>query len=163
MDRHGIALIRFHGLKGSRGGAGVWLAMKQAMLLALLFGCGAARAEDWVSIGKTDGGRIRIYIETSAIQINGAIRYARIRDVFKPHTKNKVGTQPDEWVNLAEAHVGADCDKQTYWEDALVWYYENGDRVQVPAEQISAQWTAINPVKSVDQEMKFICGRKPGG
>jgi len=95
--------------------------MKQAMLLMLLLVCGAARAEDWVSIG----------------------------------------TQPDEWVDYAASHVVVNCENGTYWEDSLVWYYENGDRLQVPAEQIPAQWTSINPVKIVDQEMKFICGWKP--
>jgi hypothetical protein len=135
--------------------------MRQAMLLVALLVCARARAEDWVSIGKTGDGKTRVYIDAAEIQVAGAVRRAWIRDVFKPHTKHKVGTQPDEWVNYAASHVTVNCVNSTYWEDALVWYYENGDSAPVPADQISAQWTAINPVKIVDQEMKFICEWQP--
>jgi hypothetical protein len=135
--------------------------MKQALVLVLLLACGAARADDWVSIGKTGDGKTRVYIDSSGIQVAGAIRRAWIRDVFKPRTKKKVGTQPDAWVDYAASHVTVNCTNSTYWEDSLVWYYENGDSAQVPADQIPAQWTTINPVKIVDQEMAFFCSWKP--
>jgi hypothetical protein len=130
------------------------------LLLVLLLASAAARAEEWVSLGKSGAGMIRLYVETSGLQINGATRYAWMRDVFKPHTRNRAGTQPDEWVNFAAAHIGTDCEKRTYWEDSMYWYYENGDKADVPAEQIAVQWTSINPAKSVEQIMQFICGWK---
>jgi hypothetical protein len=144
-----------------RGGARVGVVMKQVMLLVLLLAVSAARADDWVSIGKTSDRLTRVYIDTSGIQIDGAMRRAWIRDVFRPHTKRKIAPQLDEWVDYAASHVIVNCDNSTFWEDSLLWFYENGEQAQVAADQISAQWRAINPVKIVDQEMKFICSWQP--
>jgi hypothetical protein len=131
------------------------------VVLVLLLAGGAAGADDWVPIGKTPDGKTRVYIDTSGVQVAGAIRRAWIRDVFKPHTRHRIGSKTHDWADYAASHVGVNCTDSTYWEDALVWYDESGVSFQTPPGQISAQWTAINPVKIVDQEMQFICSWKP--
>jgi hypothetical protein len=135
--------------------------MKRALCMLLLLPCGAAVAEQWESIGKTSDGKIRVYIETSGIQIEDGVRRGWIRDVFKPHTKNGIGPNRDRWVNYAASHVVVNCMTSTYVKDALIWYYEDGTSLQSAPEQISALWTAINPVAIADREMHFLCDWNP--
>jgi len=136
-------------------------AVTRAMLLLLLCTCAAASSEHWVALAKSGGGKTRVYIETSGVHIDGAVRSAWIRNAFKPRTRNMVGTQPDEWVSFVASHLVTDCDKRTYGEDSMYWFYGNSDKDPIPADQIAALWTWLNPVKTAELEMEFICGWKP--
>jgi hypothetical protein len=61
--------------------------MRKAILLALLLACGAAQAEQWVSLGKIDNGNKETFVDVSSIRIDSGIRRGSSKVVFALHAQ----------------------------------------------------------------------------
>jgi hypothetical protein len=61
--------------------------MRKTIQLALLLACGAASAEEWLSVGKIENGNRETFVDISSLRIDGGIRRGSSKVVFASHAQ----------------------------------------------------------------------------
>jgi len=128
-------------------------------MTALLLPCGAAQASNWVSLGKPDSGIFEDFIDVSSIRIEGNVRRAWFKKVYKAHTEKA----PDDgrYEESSVEKNAFNCSQEMYRIEALTVYFEDGTLYRTPAESYPIPWVPVTPDTVEDKQMKFICRWKP--
>ena len=129
-------------------------------MAALLLTCGTAQASDWVSLGKNNAGTFEQFIDVSSIRIEGNIRRAWVKSVFKAHTKTTTPNDRRYWEHSI-AKNAFNCAQEMTRTEALAVYFEDGTNFQMPAESYPSPWEPVVPDTVDAYNMKFICRWKP--
>jgi hypothetical protein len=136
--------------------------MKRTILLTLLLACGTADASDWVFVGKSDDGKTRTYIDISSVRVTDNIRRACFKAVHAPHSaKEKGGPDANKWWSESVSRRAFDCSAETFSDEALTVYYEDGTNGSESPSAYPSPWEPVPPDTALSGEMQFICAWKP--
>jgi len=130
------------------------------LVLPVLLACSAARASDWVSLGKTTDGKQEGFVDVLSIRAVGNIRRAWFKTIFVPHTMNSAGTSKKS-LDYTLGREAFDCAEETHRNEAGTVYYEDGTVTSIPATNYPEPWAPVPPETVWDSEMKFLCAWKP--
>ena len=134
--------------------------MHRLILFSLLLACGAARASDWGSLGKSGDGKAESLVDVASIRITGQIRLAWIKAVFSPHT-TKGATKTRKWLSYFVTRQRFDCGDDTMSVEAMTEYYDDGSFDSAPAELFPSRWTPVVPDTVYSTWMQAVCAWKP--
>jgi hypothetical protein len=134
--------------------------MQKAMLV-LLLACGAARAADWVSIGKNAEGIAEEFVDASSISVEDGVRRASVKTLYTPHLQG-AGAMAAKWQSYHVTRMAFDCAKSMSRHEGETVYYDDGSTLAIPAASsaVSARWWPVRPGMP-QAEMQFICAWKP--
>jgi|NGEPerStandDraft_6_1074524.scaffolds.fasta_scaffold53209_4 hypothetical protein len=131
--------------------------MKRTILLTLLLACGTAQGSEWVSVNKTDDGKIEELVDVSSIRVAGEIRRAWVKLVYAPHTKRGSDDDANKWESESVSREAFNCGAETSRAEALTIYYDDGTLWAAPAEISPTSWGPVPPDTLKSVAMQFIC------
>jgi hypothetical protein len=136
-----------------------------ALALALL-ACSAARAEEWVSVWKSDDGNDETFVDVENLRISGDIRTASLKHVAAPGTRRGVGNSADKWVSYQVGRGSFNCADRTARPEANAVHYEDGtvDRYDNPMLErlgVPEPWAPLPDDPIAEAVMRFVCAWKP--
>jgi hypothetical protein len=124
--------------------------MQGKYLLTLLLACGSAQASEWVSIGKSDNGRLEYFADVSSIGITGETRRAWIKTIVLPNTLSTL------------ERLAFNCGEGTMRWEAFTLYSRDGSEIGgEPAGTYPTPWKPVPPDTVGSAFMHFVCKWKP--
>lgn|ERR1035438_1861546 len=133
--------------------------MKRMILLALFLACGAAQAEEWVSIGSIDDKQT--LVDVSSIRIFGDVRTFWVKGIVAPQSREGLGIYAGTWLSYLMSREAINCAEETYREEAKLAFFQDGRSVDMTAESLKTSWTFIPPESRAQREMKLVCAWTP--
>ena len=130
----------------------------RAGMLALVIVCSTAQASNWFSLGKNDAGTLETFIDVSSIRIEGDVRRAWFKSVYKTHTKKSAGN--GKYWSYTVFKTAFNCTEEMFRFEAGNVYYEDGTNESMPAENYPKPWEPVPPDTTASAEMQFICAMK---
>jgi len=130
--------------------------MKKAPFLMVL-AFGVAQASQWQSYGVSGDGMFETLVDTSSIQVEGNIRHAWVKAIFKPHTKRGVDSYANEWVREDVMREAFNCAEGIYIPETLTITFEDGNVETVPAAMVSLSWQPVRPDTMLYTTLKAVC------
>ena len=136
-----------------------------ALALALL-ACSAARAEEWVSVWKSDDGNDETFVDVDDLRISGDIRTASLKHVAAPRTRRGVGDSADKWVSYRLSRGSFNCVDRTARPEANSVYYDDGtveryDNPMLERLGVPEPWAPLPDDPIAEAVMRFVCAWKP--
>jgi hypothetical protein len=135
--------------------------MKAPVLLALLLVCGAARASEWVLVGKSSGGSMDVLVDISSIKVAGDVRRAWIRYVPAAHTVTGSGISKEKWVKYSQSHDLYNCVEESSMIDSIYYLFEDGSVEATSKDEPGTHWSPVPPDTMTYLTMRFTCSWKP--
>jgi hypothetical protein len=135
--------------------------MRKTVLLALLLECGAASAEEWVSVGKIENGNKETFVDVSSLRINSGIRRGSSKVVFASHAQAGAGEYSSKWVSYFSYQFAFNCGDKLGRVEGMSGHFDDGttyiDRYypkpwQAVPTAPKTNWTTL---------MEFVCAWKP--
>ena len=127
----------------------------RAGMLTLVIVCSTAQASNWVTIGESDDGLIETFIDVSSIRIEGDVRRAWFKPVYKTHTKKH--TSNGKYWSYAVLKQAFNCTEEMYRVEADIIHYEDGAFESEPAEDYPKPWAPVPPDTLGSVIIQFIC------
>ena len=112
--------------------------------------------EDWSSIGQSQGGLQRLYINRSSVRVKDGIPRAFFKTIFSSHTVKGVG-QRNKWMSAIITRDAFDCEQATGRIEEATEYYDDGTNYVVPAAYLRAGWSSVRPGTGFNNEMGATC------
>jgi hypothetical protein len=151
----GIELFEAASAKGS--------AMKFRILLVCFFASGAADAADWVSLGKTDEGKLENFADVSSIRIDAAIRRGSSKVIPAPHTLPGGAEYSSKWISQISYNFAFNCTEKSGRVEGFKFYFDDGTSYLDPPIHYPKPWQAVPPDSDSNWAllMKFVCAWTP--
>ena len=127
----------------------------RAGMLTLVIVCSTAQASNWVTIGESNDGLIETFIDVSSIRIEGDVRRAWFKSVYKTHTKKSTGNGK-YWSYYVDKDA-INCTQEMWRAEADIIHYEDGAYESMPAENYPKPWAPVPPDTLGSVKMQFIC------
>ena len=127
----------------------------RAGMLTLVIVCSTAQASNWVTIGESNDGLIETFIDVSSIRIEGDVRRAWFKSVYKTHTKKSTGN--GKYWSYTVSKTAFNCTEEMFRSEAGNVYYEDGTYDSMPAENYPKPWAPVAPDTLGSVKMLLIC------
>jgi hypothetical protein len=129
-------------------------------MLAMCFVCRSIGAANWTYLGTSGHGTSAISVDTSSIKVTGNLRRAAVKVTYPLQTQPAPPPNTGKWVSYLVKHSVFDCQKETYAEELVIGYFEDGSQSNLD-EAKTPNFSAVPPGTVVNTEMKAICSWKP--
>ncbi len=134
--------------------------MRNLAFVVMVMSCGAAQASNWVSIAKSDNGKIESFIDVESIRINGNIRRSWFKTVYAP--RSTPDADNGKYLAFTVDRTAFNCSKETKQMEAMTIYYEDGSNPESPSPSLfPTAWEPVQPDTGNAANMAFICAWKP--
>jgi hypothetical protein len=131
------------------------------MLLGLMLACGAAQAEEWVTLGKIDNGNKETFVDVSSIRIDNGIRRGSSKVVFVSHAQAGAGEYSNKWVSYFSYQFAFSCADKMSRVEGMSGYFDDG--TSYIDRYYPKPWRAVPmaPKTNWTTLMEFVCAWKP--
>jgi clan AA aspartic protease (TIGR02281 family) len=113
-------------------------------------------ADDWLSIGHSKDGLQTLYVNRSSVRVRDGIPRAWFKTTFSPHTVKGFGRR-NKWMSAIIARDAFDCGRAAGRTEAATEYYDDGTNYPVPATELPASWSFVQPGTGLNNEMGVTC------
>jgi len=110
----------------------------------------------WVDSGSYSDGKGTLYIDTSSIRTDGAIRLAWWKVEYSTHTQHGV-VDPNKWLKLVALRQAVDCDREVIRVEEATFYYEDGTADNPPPGSLPGRWDTVSPIGASHEMMSAVC------
>jgi clan AA aspartic protease (TIGR02281 family) len=118
--------------------------------------------EDWLSIGQSEGGLQRLYVDRSSVRVKDGIARASFKTIFSSHTVKGVAS-PNKWMSSIISRYAFDCEEATVRVEEATEYYDDGTNYVVPPGRFRGTWSSVQPGSGFNNEMRVACKSAGGG
>jgi len=132
--------------------------MRIRFLFTLLLACGTAQASDWVSLGKTDNGKVEVLVDLSSIRVAGQIRRAWVKQIHASQAARGHGINANKWIASEVDFNSFNCGEETMSIGVGNYYYEDGTN---SVDSSVVAWGPVAPDTVGHTLLQFICAWKP--
>ena len=118
--------------------------MRKTIITALLLTCCTAQAApQWVSVGKTNNGKLEAFVDLGSVRVSGDIRRAWFKYVYAPRSQRD--ERANKWDKVSFGQEAFNCAEETSRIEALNVQYEDGTEWSEPPALLPSSWTLIGP------------------
>jgi len=113
-------------------------------------------ADDWLSIARSRDGLQTLYVNRSSVRVQDGIPRALFKTTFSPRTVKGFG-QRSKWMTAIISRDAFDCGRSAGRTEAATEYYDDGTNYPVPAAELRAGWSSVQPGTGFNNEMGVTC------
>jgi hypothetical protein len=118
---------------------------------------GTVASEEWLNIGRSEDGKIEVFVDVTSIRAERNIRRAWTKHDYAQRSQEVAGHDPAKWIDYSVSRKAFNCTEEMSKTEAMTLYFEDGTTESVPAEHDPEPWKRVVRETLIGVEMKFVC------